>query len=181
MGHVTTPDSAPTAVDALLDFSARIPDLLHRVLDDLDPDHLVRRPDVDGTRGNSIGWIAWHIGRMEDVQVAALTETDQVHASGGWQERLGVPYPTASHGYGMTEQDVARFEAASAAVLGDYYDAVHARTVEVLRGLGAQDLARVVDERWDPPVTALVRLVSVIDDAAQHVGQAAYLKGLLTG
>ena len=37
---------------------------------------------------------------------------------------------------------------------------------------------RVVDERWDPPVTLGVRLVSVISDDLQHVGQAAYLRGL---
>jgi hypothetical protein len=37
----------------------------------------------------------------------------------------------------------------------------------------------VVDERWDPPVTLGVRLVSVINDDQQHVGQAAFLRGLL--
>ena len=36
----------------------------------------------------------------------------------------------------------------------------------------------MVDEHWDPPVTAGVRLVSVIGDALQHLGQAAYVKGL---
>ena len=40
-------------------------------------------------------------------------------------------------------------------------------------------LDRVVDERWDPPVTLGVRLISVVDDDVQHTGQAAYLKGLL--
>jgi hypothetical protein len=37
----------------------------------------------------------------------------------------------------------------------------------------------VVDRRWDPPVTLGVRLVSVVNDCAQHVGQAAYVRGLL--
>ena len=41
------------------------------------------------------------------------------------------------------------------------------------------DLDRVVDERWDPPVTLGVRLVSVVNDDAQHLGQAAYVRGLL--
>jgi hypothetical protein len=39
------------------------------------------------------------------------------------------------------------------------------------------DLDQVIDENWDPPVTRGVRLVSIIDDAAQHVGQAAYVAG----
>jgi hypothetical protein len=37
----------------------------------------------------------------------------------------------------------------------------------------------VVDRRWTPPVTLGVRLVSVADDCLQHVGQAAYVRGLL--
>jgi hypothetical protein len=38
----------------------------------------------------------------------------------------------------------------------------------------------VVDERWDPPTTLGVRLVSVMNDDTQHIGQAAYLRGLLS-
>ena len=57
---------------------------------------------------------------------------------------------------------------------------MHARTVAHLAGLSEADLDRVVDERWDPPVTLGVRLVSVISDDLQHAGQAAYLRGLVT-
>ena len=48
-----------------------------------------------------------------------------------------------------------------------------------LSGLTDADLDRVVDDEWDPPVTLGVRLISVIDDDAQHAGQAAYIRGLL--
>jgi uncharacterized damage-inducible protein DinB len=74
---------------------------------------------------------------------------------------------------------VAAVRPASAQVLLDYYDAVHARTVDFLRGLSPAQLDRVVDERWDPPVTLGVRLVSIVNDDTQHVGQAAYVRGLL--
>jgi hypothetical protein len=56
---------------------------------------------------------------------------------------------------------------------------VHTRTAEFLRGLSDEDLDRVVDTRWDPPVTLGVRLVSVLSDDLQHLGQAAYVRGLL--
>jgi hypothetical protein len=36
-----------------------------------------------------------------------------------------------------------------------------------------------VDESWNPPVTLGVRLVSVVNDDTQHVGQAAFLRGLV--
>ena len=64
-------------------------------------------------------------------------------------------------------------------VLLGYLDEVDARTREMLRGLTPDDLDRVVDRRWDPPVTLGVRLVSIGDDCLQHVGQAGYVRGLL--
>ena len=64
-------------------------------------------------------------------------------------------------------------------MLHDYFSAVHASTVETLSAMPIDDLDRVVDPSWDPPVTVAVRLVSVADDMAQHLGQAAYLRGLL--
>jgi hypothetical protein len=64
-------------------------------------------------------------------------------------------------------------------LLTGYHDAVHARAVEFVATLTDDDLARVVDRRWDPPVTMAVRLVSVLDDCAQHVGQAAFVRGVL--
>jgi hypothetical protein len=47
-----------------------------------------------------------------------------------------------------------------------------------LQGLSDDDLDRVVDESWDPPVTLGVRLLSVIGDCLQHSGQAAYVLGV---
>ena len=81
-------------------------------------------------------------------------------------------------GYGHSPAQVAKVRVDSADLLTGYYDAVHEQTLEALRGLAAKDLERVVDERWDPPVTLGVRLVSVLSDDLQHIGQAAYVKGL---
>ena len=64
-------------------------------------------------------------------------------------------------------------------VLLGYLGEVDARTDDDARGPGPDDLDRVVDQRWDPPVTLGVRLVSIADDCLQHVGQAAYVRGLL--
>lgn len=174
--------STPSAVDVLLEMFGRVPDLLHNVLDGIDPELLVTQPQVGGGHpGNSIGWLVWHVGRMEDAQIAAIAGTPEVHRSGDWKRRLGTPYPASTHGYGMSPADVARFTVVAPDQLGAYYDDVHARTVEVLHSFEAKGLQTVVDDRWTPPVTALVRLVSIADDAVQHVGQAAYLRGLLTG
>jgi hypothetical protein len=64
-------------------------------------------------------------------------------------------------------------------LLTEYHDAVHEQTVALVSGLTDADLSRVVDERWDPPVTLGVRLISVISDGLEHAGQAAFVRGIL--
>jgi hypothetical protein len=64
-------------------------------------------------------------------------------------------------------------------LLVDYHKDVHRRTAAFVRTVTTEDLDRIVDRRWDPPVTLGVRLVSVIGDDLQHAGQAALLRGLL--
>ena len=69
-----------------------------------------------------------------------------------------------------------RFEKPDALVA--YYDAVHAYSLDYDAQITPSELDRVVDTRWDPPVTAGVRIVSVIDDCMNHTGQAHYVRGL---
>lgn len=54
-----------------------------------------------------------------------------------------------------------------------YLAAVEAGTTALLKTVGPADLDRIVDRRWDPPISMGVRLVSIADDSLQHVGQAA--------
>ncbi len=67
---------------------------------------------------------------------------------------------------------------APADLLAGYYHAVHKVTLEYIASVTTDELARVVDTNWNPPVTASMRLVSIIDDCAQHLGQAAYVRGI---
>ena len=82
-------------------------------------------------------------------------------------------------GYGHTSAQVGKV-VASAELLARYVETVHDQTVTWVAGLDEDNLDRVVDTSWDPPVTLGARLVSVVNDDTQHVGQAAYLRGLLT-
>jgi hypothetical protein len=84
-----------------------------------------------------------------------------------------------NHGYGHTPEQVAAVRPERPEVLLEYLEAVDARTSAMLESLTPADLDRIVDRRWDPPVTLAVRLVSIADDNLQHAGQAAYVRGLL--
>ncbi|MFJ4946762.1 DinB family protein [Streptomyces sp. NPDC088760] len=164
------------AKDILIDGYGRIQEEVHAALDGLGPDELHHRPAPDA---NSIAWLVWHLTRVQDDHIADAFELDQVWLSQGWEKRFGLGLPRHDTGYGHTPAKVAKVRVESADLLTGYYDAVHEQTLGALRSLAAKDLERIVDERWDPPVSLGVRLVSVLSDDFQHIGQAAYLRGLL--
>ena len=127
---------------------------------------------------NSIAWLIWHSARITDAQLAPIAGCEQVWFSGGWVDRFALDLSRDDHGYGHTAQQAGKVRA-PADLLAGYYHAVHRMTLEYVATVNAEELARIVDEDWDPPVTASVRLVSIIDDCAQHLGQAAYLLGIV--
>jgi hypothetical protein len=169
-------DETQTTRDLLVDGFGRIEQGVPAVVDGLSVDELLWRPDVDA---NPIAWLVWHLARQQDDQVAHLADREPVWREDGWVERFELPYPPDAHGWSMSSEDVGRFTVADPALFGAYESAVHARTVELLDGLDDDAYATVIDDRWDPPVTVAVRIVSVLDDAAKHLGQAEYVRGLV--
>jgi hypothetical protein len=160
----------------LLEIYGRIPPLAHSAVWGLAPEELARQP---GPGRNTIAWLVWHLARVQDSHIAELIPSEQLWVTGEWAERIGLPPDPADTGYGHTAQEVAAVRPPDGEALLDYLGAVAARTDGFLADLTAADLDRVVDQRWDPPVTLGVRLVSVADDCLQHAGQAAYVRGLL--
>jgi hypothetical protein len=126
---------------------------------------------------NSIAWLIWHSARQQDMQLCDLAGVQQVWTGDGWADRFGLDLKDNDHGYGHDPEDVGKVRA-PADLLAGYYHAVHKVTLSYLASVTAEELARVVDTHWTPPVTASARLVSIIDDAAQHLGQAAYIRGI---
>jgi uncharacterized damage-inducible protein DinB len=164
-----------TPAELLKDAFTRIVESAEGVVDGLTEDRLAARPAAGA---NSIAWLLWHLARVQDDHVAEVAGTEQVWTSQGYAERFGLPFEVAATGYGQTSEQVGQVRA-GADLLVAYLRAVHEQTLAFLKTLSEEDLDRVVDERWDPPVTLGVRLVSVVNDDTQHVGQAAYVRGLL--
>ncbi len=166
--------------ELLTDHAERVRELYAAARADLDLATAHQRPTAEGSSGrggNPIVWLLWHTARVQDDHVAGLAGTDQAWV--GWEARFGLPLDTADIGYGHTSEQVDSVRVDDLDLLVDYHRAVHALTLDYLARVDADELDRVVDEQWDPPVTAGVRLVSVIGDCLQHLGQAAYVKGLL--
>ena len=165
---------AAAARELLRDSFTRLIEHVDALTDDLSDDVSFFRPTPDA---NSICWLIWHSARIQDAQLAHIAAVDQVWFSGGWVDRFALDLPRDAHGYGHTPEEVGKVRA-SADLLAGYYHAVHKMTLEYVAGVTPEELARVVDESWNPPVTASARLVSIIDDCAQHLGQAAFVLGI---
>ncbi|MER7167237.1 DinB family protein [Micromonospora sp. NPDC000207] len=164
--------------ELLTEAYARLPDLVGSAVDGLTPPQLRWAPQLGA---NSIGWLVWHLTRIQDHHVAQLLGTGQLWTEGDRAGRFGLSADPDDTGYGHTPEQVAAVAPQSPQVLVEYHEAVWDRTRSFLSGLAPADLDRVVDDSWDPPVTLGVRLVSVVDDSLQHAGQAGYVRGLLPG
>lgn len=160
----------------LLELYGRIPPLVSAAVDGLEADDLARSPEPGA---NTIGWLVWHLTRVQDHHVAELLGADQLWATGPWADGVGLDADPGDTGYGHSPSQMLAVRPEGPEVLVDYLGVVDARTRGYLAGLDPAELFHVVDRSWDPPVTLGVRLVSIADDSLQHVGQAAYVRGLL--
>jgi len=162
--------------DLIVDGLNRVDEDLRAALDGLLAEQLAFRPSE---HANSIAWLAWHLTRTEDDHVSEMAGRPQAWVEQSWHDRFGKPADPADTGFGYSAERVAAIRPEGPQVLLDYYAAVHERSRAYLQNLTCADMDRIIDTRWDPPVTVGVRLVSVVNDSTQHVGQMAYVRGLI--
>jgi hypothetical protein len=137
------------AASLLVDAYGRIPGIVTAAVDGLSHDELLGAP-AEGA--NPIGWLAWHIARVEDHQTSPLFGLEQLWVLEDVGPRFGLASDPSNLGYGHGPAEVAAVRAESTDALLGYLDAVSGR---------------------------LTGLVSVLADCLEHAGQAAYLRGLL--
>jgi Protein of unknown function (DUF664) len=168
-------DSDATAAQELLrDSFTRLIEHVDELTDGLTDEMSFWRPTPEA---NSVAWLIWHSARVQDVQISDIAKTQDVWTQERWVDRFRMDLPAHDTGYGHHRKDVAKVRV-GADLLAGYYHAVHQMTLDFVKTLGVRDLERVVDRGWNPPVTASARLVSIVDDCAQHLGQAAYVRGI---
>jgi uncharacterized damage-inducible protein DinB len=165
------------ATDLLLDTYSRITPLMQSAIQDVSDEQLTKSPE---DKGNTLAWLIWHVGRVQDVQMSDLMNVEQIWTEGDWAEQFGLKADPSNSGYGHSFAEMCEVQPKSAQALIDYGRACTQRSLAYIKGLNSTDLDRVIDESWNPPVTVGIRLVSIADDCLQHLGQANYLRGLLS-
>ncbi|ASK26454.1 DinB family protein [Neisseria chenwenguii] len=127
----------------------------------------------------SVGWLVWHTAREQDLQIADLAGREPLWTAQGWNKRFGFDLPDDTQDWRHTPQEAAKVVIRDEAVLTGYLDTATQAVVDYLRQPDSASLAEIIDRNWNPPVTRAQRLVSIIDDAAMHSGQAVYARRLM--
>jgi hypothetical protein len=157
----------------------RILEVLEQTLDGLTQKDLDVQPNPDC---NSIGWLAWHLTRVQDDHIADLIGGEQLWIKTGWHAKFNRDPDPKDIGFGHTSEEVAAFKSPAVQTLLDYHRAVLDRSKQYITNLSPDDLDRELNEPWFQPLpTVGVRLISVLSDCLQHAGQTAYVRGLLKG
>lgn len=165
--------------DIMADSYGRVLEFLESVLDGLTEEDLNWQPRHDC---NSMGWLTWHLIRQHDAQISALMGEEQLWVKEEWHSKFNRPADPKDSGFGHTPEDVAAFKSPDVQTLLDYQRAVLEQSKNYFLTLTKNDLDRELDEPWfQPPPTLGVRLVSIMNDAVLHSGQAALLRGLRQG
>ena len=163
----------------LSDGYGRIQESLERILDGLTREDLDQQPKPDC---NSMGWMAWHLARGVDSQISALMGQEQVWIKDKWYQKFDRQADPKDTGFRHSTEDIAAFESPEISTILDYNEAALERAKGYFATLTASDLDRELDEPWFKPLpTVGVRLVSVMVDCLEHIGQIAYVRGLLKG
>lgn len=129
----------------------------------------------------SVSWLIWHTARELDYQISGLNNSEPLWLSTGWTEKFALALPDDTEDWRHTPEEAAKVVVTDRSLLLDYLTASVALTNEYLDSLEEKSLDDIVDTSWTPPVTRQVRLVSAIDDAVMHSGQAVYTRRLVIG
>ncbi len=165
--------------ELIIDGYGRVLEVLDKALSGLAQDDLNQQPHPDC---NSMGWLTWHLTRVQDDHIANLMEEDQLWVRDGWHAKFNRAPEPKDIGFGHSSEDVATFKSPDIETMLGYHRAVMERSKRYISTLSTADLKRELNEPWFQPLpTVGVRLVSIMSDNLQHAGQVAYLRGLLKG
>jgi hypothetical protein len=162
--------------ELLKDAFTRVRELVHISASGIDSAKLTYRPEPGA---NSIAWLLWHLTRIQDDHVSEIAGLEQAWVTDGWAAKFGMQPDPKNDGRGHGPAEVAAIAPDGPELLIAHHNAVSDRTFEYLEKIDADELDRIIDYPYDPPVSVGVRLVSVISDNIQHAGQAPYLRGIV--
>lgn len=129
----------------------------------------------------SVTWLIWHTARELDYQISELNQTKPLWLAAGWSTKFALDLSDDTKDWCHTPEEAAKVKVTQKALLFEYLKASVDLTNTYLATLEEKSLSDVVDKNWTPVVTRQARIVSAIDDAVMHSGQAVYTRRLVIG
>jgi hypothetical protein len=164
----------------LIDIYTKLSQELKVVLDGLNLDDLHKRPATDA---NTIGWLLWHTVRSLDRTIGDVMYGEQLWIKDNWHKKFNMKPDSNETGVRYSFEEVGKFRVPDIKTLLDYHDAVVKTSIRYLENLTEEELDRKFNNSLRPGNTSPVnvRIIGNISGHFQHVGQAAYVRGLLKG
>lgn len=129
----------------------------------------------------SVTWLIWHTARMIDLQISELKNQPSLWIADGWSDKFNLSLPDDTADYRHTPDEAEQVKVQDKALLVDYLDASIELAKDYLTNLDEDTLGEIIDESYTPPVSRQARIVSIIDDAVMHSGQAIYTRRMVIG
>ncbi|HFX3786642.1 MULTISPECIES: DinB family protein [Enterococcus] len=129
----------------------------------------------------SVTWLMWHTAREIDLQISALADRQPLWLQAHFSEQFALELPDDTEDWRHTPEEAAKVIVNQKELLLDYLSASMALAIDYLQSIDETSLSEVIDENWTPAVTRQARIVSIIDDAVMHSGQAVYTRRLVIG
>ena len=149
-------------------------EFLMQAVSDLTPQELAWRA---GPEANPIGWILWHMFRVEDMWIQFFIQKQlEIWERDGWHQKFDLP--TRDNGFDHTQEQVSGFPTLDLSELLKYGQEVRAQTLEYLESLGPEDYNLVPRERR-PEMSVGAVFRQIVGEFYQHQGHISYLKGLI--
>lgn len=132
-----------------------------------------------GPESNSMAFIMWHQARVEDFFVNRVIRGQvELYEAQGFRDRLGTPPKDTGNSY--TVEKLRAWQAPPMETLVAYHQAVRQATLDLLETVTPQKLDEVPKPDRSPESVGIM-LMRVITEAAHHVGQMSYLRGMQRG
>ena len=152
-------------------------DGLKKAIDGLAPAELRWQPTL---ASNTIAWLVWHMARVEDRWVnRVLRGGVELWISEGWHKKFGMS--EEAHGYGDSIDQVRAMPEVAMSDLLNYFDAVRQSTLTHLERMTPQQLQTTYPHPRLKGITGAWILGHILVEESQHLGQVAYIRGMIRG
>jgi len=157
------------------------------VIRDLTLDEMYWKPKADT---NPIGFLFWHISRVEDRLTTSFVQGKQeIWISDKWHEKMNLSVEGTGLGYSLDELD--RFPKLDQSLLTEYFNLVRKSTIEYLNLVPEKDFDLVLERMPFPEYKPAIQYFKgftiartfrqLIGELDQHLGQISYIRGIQKG